>query len=192
LKSTLDSAYLVNETRKLLKGISEGAFRSQQIVRDLRTFSRMEENEFTNIDIHEGIDSTLSLLGHKMEDRITIHKDYGKIPHIECLPGKLNQVFMNILTNSILAIDGKGEIFIRTESTDNTVTISIRDTGKGMTPEVRDHIFEPFFTTRPVGAGTGLGLSISYSIIEEHKGSIEVSSEPGQGTEFTITLPIRR
>jgi signal transduction histidine kinase len=192
LRNDLDTAYLVNETRKLLKGISEGAFRSQQIVRDLRTFSRMEENEFTNIDIHEGIDSTLSLLGHKMEDRVKVHKDYGKIPHIECLPGKLNQVFMNILTNSILAIDGEGEIFVRSESSGNTVAISIRDTGKGMAAEVREHIFEPFFTTRPVGAGTGLGLSISYSIIEEHNGSIEVSSQPGEGTEFIITLPIRQ
>jgi signal transduction histidine kinase len=97
---------------------------------------------------------------------------------------------MNILTNSILAIEGEGEITIETSSVNDQVKISIRDNGKGMPPEVKDHIFEPFFTTRTVGEGTGLGLSISYSIIEEHAGTIEVASEPGEGTEFTISLPL--
>jgi len=175
-----------------LKGINEGASRSEQIVKDLRTFSRMDENEFKGVDIHQGMDSTLMLLHNKMEDRITIHKNYGKIPHLECLPGKLNQVFMNILTNSILAIEGKGDIYIETDRIEDKAKISIRDTGKGMTPEVRDHIFEPFFTTRAVGTGTGLGLSISYSIIEEHNGTIEVTSEPGKGSEFVITVPFNR
>ena len=190
MKKELDMDYLVKEIRSLLEGISEGASRAGQIVKDLRTFSRMDENEFINVDIHEGLNSTLSLLGSRMEDRITVHRDYGTFPNIKCLPGKLNQVFMNILTNSILAIEGKGDIYIKTSSSGQELRISIRDTGKGMTPEVREHIFEPFFTTRGVGEGTGLGLSISYSIIEEHKGSIEVSSEPGKGTEFIIKLPV--
>jgi len=188
-KESLDLDYTVKETQNLFKGIVEGSSRSMQIVKDLRTFSRMDENEFKPVDIHDGIDSTLLLLHHKMQNRISVEKKYGKIPHVECLPGKLNQVFMNILTNSILAIEDKGEITIETSSIKDRVKISIKDNGKGMPPEVRDHIFEPFFTTRTVGEGTGLGLSISYSIIEEHAGTIEVASEPGMGTEFIITLP---
>jgi signal transduction histidine kinase len=189
LKDSLDLEYTVKETQNLFKGIVEGSSRSMQIVKDLRTFSRMDENEFKQVDIHDGIDSTLLLLHHKMQNRIRVDKKYGKIPHVECLPGKLNQVFMNILTNSILAIEDRGEIIIETSSFKAGVKISIKDSGKGMPPEVRDHIFEPFFTTRTVGEGTGLGLSISYSIIEEHSGTIEVASEPGEGTEFIITLP---
>ncbi|HEC41918.1 MAG TPA: tetratricopeptide repeat protein [Bacteroides sp.] len=192
LKNTMDFSYLVKETLSLLKGTNEGSSRSEQIVKDLRTFSRMDENEFKGVDIHEGLDSTLMLLSHKMQDRISIHKDYGKTPHVECLPGKLNQVFMNILTNSILAIEDKGDIYIETGITEDIVKISIRDTGKGMTPEIREHVFEPFFTTRTVGTGTGLGLSISYSIIQEHNGTIEVHSEPGKGSEFIISLPVTR
>jgi signal transduction histidine kinase len=190
MKEKLDLDFLVKETQNLLKGINEGASRSKQIVKDLRTFSRMDEDEFSRVDIHEGLDSTLMLLGHKIGEQITVKRNYGKIPHVECLPGKLNQVFMNILTNSILAIEGKGDIQISTSGNDREIIISIKDSGKGMTPEVRDHIFEPFFTTRKVGTGTGLGLSISYSIIQEHNGTIEVISEPGKGSEFIIALPV--
>ena len=191
-KKDLDYTLLVRETKKLLMGINEGASRSENIVKDLRTFSRMDENEFKGVDIHEGIDSTLLLLHNLMQERITIHKKYGNIQHVECLPGKLNQVFMNILTNSILAIEGEGDIYIETDRNDDLARISIRDTGKGMSEEVREHIFEPFFTTREVGKGTGLGLSISYSIIQEHRGTIEVFSEPGSGSEFIIMLPFVR
>jgi signal transduction histidine kinase len=192
LKESVDLAYLIKETQNLFRGIVEGSSRSMQIVKDLRTFSRMDENEFKQVDIHDGIDSTLLLLHHKMQNRIDVHKYYGKIPHVECLPGRLNQVFMNILTNSIMAIEDKGEITIETISVDDKVKISFKDNGKGMPPEVRDHVFEPFFTTRTVGEGTGLGLSISYSIIEEHAGTIEVASEPGKGTEFVLTLPLSK
>jgi signal transduction histidine kinase len=121
-----------------------------------------------------------------------VHKNYGSIPQVEGLPGKLNQVFMNILSNSILAIKGSGDIYIRTERSENQARISIKDSGEGMSDQVREHIFEPFFTTRAVGQGTGLGLSITYSIIEEHHGSIEVKSIPGQGSEFIISLPLQR
>jgi len=192
LKDELDYKFLLNETGSLLDGIYEGASRSEHIVKDLRTFSRMDENEFKGVNIHEGIDSTLLLLKHKVQGKITIHKAYGKLQHVECLPGKLNQVFMNIITNSILAIEEKGDIYITTSSVDDKARISIRDTGKGMSREIMEHIFEPFYTTREVGKGTGLGLSISYSIIEEHGGTIEVQSEPGAGSEFIITLPFTR
>ena len=141
-------------------------------------------------DIHDGIDSTLILLFNKTKNRITVHKDYGDLPAVECLPSKLNQVFMNILTNSIQAIEDKGDIYIQTISSGIGVKIVVRDTGIGMTPEVKKHIFEPFYTTKEVGSGTGLGLSISYGIIEQHGGNIDVISEPGKGTEFIISLPI--
>jgi len=191
-KQTLDYSYLLKETKDLLSGISEGASRSEHIVKDLRTFSRLDENEFKGVNIHEGIDSTLLLLSNKLKDRINVHKDYGSFPLVVCLPGKLNQVFMNILTNGILAIEGKGDIYIKTEGLDAQAKIYIKDTGKGMSQEIIEHIFEPFFTTRAVGKGTGLGLSITYSIIEEHCGTIEVSSTPGEGSEFIISLPFER
>ena len=122
--------------------------------------------------------------------RITVHKNYGEIPKIECLPNKLNQVFMNILTNSIQAIENKGDIYINTISSKMGIKICIKDTGKGMTNEVRKRIFEPFYTTKDVGLGIGLGLSITYGIIEQHNGNLDVLSEPSKGTEFIISLPI--
>ena len=191
-KQTVDYTYLLQETKDLLEGVNEGASRSQHIVKGLRTFSRLDENEFKGVNIHEGIDSTLLLLSNKLKDRINVHKDYGSIPPVEGLPGKINQVFMNILTNGIMAIKGEGDIFIQTELLNDQVRVRIRDTGEGMPAEIREHIFEPFFTTRAVGQGTGLGLSITYSIIEEHHGTIQVESAPGEGSEFIITLPVNR
>jgi signal transduction histidine kinase len=143
-------------------------------------------------NIHDGIDSTLILLHNKIKNSIKVHKDYGNLQEIECFPSKLNQVFMNILTNCIQAIEDEGEIFIQTVSSDIRVKIIIKDTGTGMSPEVKAHIFEPFYTTKDVGKGTGLGLSITYGIIEQHNGNIDVISEPGKGTEFIISLPRRQ
>jgi signal transduction histidine kinase len=192
MKEEMDYSFVIKETMNLLRGIKEGATRSEDIVKDLRTFSRMDENEYKGVNIHEGIDSTLLLLHHKMQDRISIHKKYGNLRPVECLPGKLNQVFMNILTNSILAIEDTGDIYVATSEIDNKARITMRDNGTGMSDETMEHIFEPFFSTRAVGKGTGLGLSITYSIIQEHKGTIEVFSKPGEGAEFVITLPIVR
>jgi len=192
LKEQVDYDFLVKEIKNLLEGISEGASRSGQIVKGLRSFSRLDEEKFKLADIHEGIDSTLILLYNKTKNKITIHKEYGDLPEIECLPSKMNQVFMNILTNSIQAIEDKGDIFIETISSGIGIKIIIRDTGNGMTDEVKDHIFEPFYTTKDVGKGTGLGLSISYGIIEQHNGNIDVISEIGKGTEFIISLPIHQ
>lgn len=190
LKSKLDCSYLVEEINNLLKGIYEGANRSGQIVKGLRSFSRLDEDKFVLANINEGIDSTLILLHNKIKKRITIHKNYGEIPEIECLPSKLNQVFMNILTNSIQAIEDRGDIYIDTISSNIVVKICIKDTGRGMITEVKERIFEPFYTTKDVGRGIGLGLSISYGIIEQHNGNIDVYSEPSKGTEFIISLPI--
>jgi len=189
LKDKIDYDFLIKEISNLLEGIEEGAHRSSQIVKGLRSFSRLDEEKCQIYDIHEGIESSLILLNNKIKDRIAIHRDYGDFQDIECYPSKLNQVVMNVLTNSIQAIEGKGEISIQTISSDIGIKIILKDNGKGMTSEVKRHIFEPFYTTKDVGKGTGLGLSISFGIIEQHKGSIDVISEPGKGTEFIISLP---
>ena len=189
LKVTMDFSYLIKEINDLLEGIEEGATRSSQIVQGLRSFSRLDDEKCQLYNIHEGIDSTLILLHSKIMDRIKVQKDYGDFEEIECFPGKLNQVIMNILTNSIQAIDGTGEILIQTVSSGIGIKIIIKDNGIGMTSEVKKHIFEPFYTTKDVGKGTGLGLSISFGIIEQHHGNIDVISEPGKGTEFIISLP---
>jgi len=189
LKTQMDYSFLVREIANLLDGITEGANRSSQIVKGLRIFSRLDEDKCQVYDIHEGIESSLILLRNKMKNRITVHKDYDEFEEVECFPSKLNQVFMNILTNSLQAIEDKGEIFIQTKSSSTGIRITIKDNGRGMTPEVKDHIFEPFYTTKDVGQGTGLGLSISFGIIEQHNGHIDVNSSPGEGTEFIISLP---
>jgi len=189
LKQGLDYSFLMKEIISLLEGIEEGANRSSQIVKGLRSFSRLDEEDCQFYDVHEVIDSSLILLNNKIKNRIKIRKDYADFKDIECYPSKLNQVILNILTNSIQAIEDEGEIFIQTISSEIGVKIIIKDDGIGMTPEVKQHIFEPFFTTKEVGKGTGLGLSISYGIIEQHNGNIDVISEPGKGTEFIISLP---
>ncbi len=192
LTNEIDLNYTVDETRNLLSGMEEGAKRTAGIVKDLRTFSRLDESELKHVNIHDNINSTLTLLHSQYRDKITIVKNYGDLPPVECYPGKLNQVLMNIITNAIHATPDKGEITISTTTKADKIAISIRDTGTGMTKEIMAKIFEPFFTTKDVGHGTGLGLSISYSIIQDHHGSIEVVSEPGKGSEFIITLPIKQ
>ena len=130
------------------------------------------------------------ILNNQLKNRIEIIKDYGNIPEINCFPGQLNQVFMNLIHNAAQAIDKQGTIKLKTGIENNQIKISISDTGCGMPEEIRTHIFEPFFTTKAVGKGTGLGLSIAYGIIEKHKGTIEVTSQAGAGTEFIINLPL--
>jgi len=190
LKDKLDFAFLSKEIMSLLEGIEEGANRSSQIVKGLRTFSRLDEETCQFYDIHEGIDSTLILLQNKIKDRIKVRKEYGDFDDVECFPFKFNQVILNILTNCIQAIEDEGEIVIQTIRSGIGIKIIIKDNGIGMSPEVKKHIFDPFFTTKEVGKGTGLGLSISFGIIEQHKGNIDVISEPGKGTEFIISLPL--
>ncbi|HZK76999.1 MAG TPA: ATP-binding protein, partial [Candidatus Kapabacteria bacterium] len=196
-EATLNLDYAVGEISKLLDGIQEGASRTAEIVQGLRNFSRTDEQSLKLADLHQGIDSTLTLLHNKYKNQVDIVKEYGDIPEIECFLGQLNQVFMNILSNAIYAVSengrGHGNIWIRTRQTiDNTIEIRFRDDGLGMPDDIRKKIFDPFFTTKDVGVGTGLGLSISYGIIEKHGGHINVESEPGKGTEFIITLPIKQ
>ena len=195
LKKQIDIEYVKTEIDSLMKGIQDGAERTAEIVLGLRNFSRLDESDIKTVNIHEGLDSTLILLKNQLPDNIKIKKDFRANGNIECLPGKLNQVFMNILNNAIKAVtkkkeaDAKGIILNSTsDSPDGTLKVSIRDTGVGMNEEVKHRIFEPFFTTKPVGEGTGLGMAIVFKIIQEHHGKIDVVSQPGNGTEFIITL----
>ena len=178
------------EIINLLKGIEDGATRTSEIVKGLKNFSRLDRNVFKKASINDSLDSTLTLLHNSFKNRIEIVKQYGNLPEVDCFPGQINQVFMNILSNAIQSISADGKIFIKTWQDHDMVKISIRDTGVGMTDEVRKKIFDPFFTTKEVGKGTGLGLSISFGIIKKHNGEIEVFSKPGEGTEFSIRIPI--
>ncbi len=192
LKQQLHYTVVVDEIDHLLEGIAEGARRTTEIVRGLRNFSRLDEEGQKLASINQGLEATLLMLKNQLKNRVEVLKDFQDFPDILCYPGKLNQAFLNILANASQAITGAGKIFIKTSYDGEIVTVSIRDTGKGMSNEVKQRIFEPFFTTKDVGEGTGLGLSITYGIIEDHDGNLEVYSEPGKGTEFVITLPAKR
>lgn len=192
-KEKLEFDYIVGDMPKLIKSCEEGAKRTRDIILGLRSFSRLEEAKLKDVDIHEGIESTLSLLSGEIKSRITIKKNFGELGLVSCYPSELNQVFMNIFTNAIHAISGTGEIEITTKKiSGNKIEISIRDSGSGMSEEVRDKLFDPFFTTKDGQRGTGLGMSITYGIIKKHFGDITVQSEPRKGTEFKITLPIHQ
>ena len=173
-----------------------GATRVKELVSKLRTFSRLDEGTVKTINIHESIESVLLFLRHKMEGRIEVERDYGQVEMLTCLAGELNQVLMNIVANAIDAIssndktDGHGRITIGTGQQNGDFVIRVRDTGKGIPEEIRNRIFEPFFTTKPIGQGTGLGLAISYGIMRAHQGSMEFSTQAGEGTEFILKIPI--
>ncbi|GAB2628358.1 7TM diverse intracellular signaling domain-containing protein [Belliella aquatica] len=196
LEEDLELDYILTEIDQLLKGMDDGAKRTVEIVKGLRLFSRVDEQDVKKVDIHDGINSTLVLLNSSMSGRIKIEKDFAEIPMIECLAGKINQVFMNIITNAIhaltdhLADNPNPLIIIKTSQIGEFIKIEIGDNGPGMPLSVKERIFEPFFTTKAVGKGTGLGLSIVYTIIENHKGTLEVDTSEGKGTNFIITLPI--
>ncbi|WP_288879017.1 sensor histidine kinase [Pedobacter panaciterrae] len=195
-KKQIDIDFVRDEIKSLLSGISEGAKRTAEIIKSLKNFSRLDENDTKPVDLNEGLASTLVLVKNTFPDHLEVIKDFGDIPKVECLPGKINQVFMNLISNAIHAIKMKGAkdepgiLTIRSWQDGNQVKISIKDTGTGMPEEVRQKIFEPFFTTKDVGEGTGLGLSIVFRIIENHHGNIDVVTKVNQGTEFIITLPI--
>jgi PAS domain S-box-containing protein len=164
--------------------------RIAKIVRSLKSFARLDEAEFQNADLHEGLDSTLTLVHHELKNKTKVLKEYGNLPLVHCSPNQLNQVFMNLFINASQAINGKGQIRIRTFTDSTRAYVQIADTGRGIRPEHLHKIFDPGFTTKGAGVGTGLGLAICYNIIQKHRGSITVQSELGKGTEFTIMLPI--
>lgn len=192
LKAELEYEEILTEIDDLSNSISQGATQTSSIVKGLRTFSRLDEGDLKFTDLHENIDSTLVMLRNQYRDRIEIKRLYGKIPQVQCYPGKLNQVFMNLLANAIHAIPEKGWIAIETRQVAEQVEVKIIDSGKGMPEEVRQKIFDPFFTTKDVGEGTGLGLAITLGIIQDHKAEVDVESEVGKGTTFTLKLPIKQ
>ncbi|MEH2361492.1 sensor histidine kinase [Nostoc sp.] len=195
----IDLNFINKDLPLLLSSMKVGAQRIREIVLSLRNFSRLDEADMKEVDIHEGIDNTLLLLNHRLQPEIEVIKKYGDLPLVECYPAQLNQVFMNIISNAIDAIldqkadsDKSKQIIIDTLKIDDIyIKVGIRDNGSGISPEIKNKLFDPFFTTKPVGKGTGLGLSVCYQIIDKHKGKIEVISEFEQGTEFVIVLPIK-
>ncbi|MCZ6765563.1 MAG: PAS domain S-box protein [bacterium] len=172
-------------------GVNQTAMeRIVKLVRSLKKFARLDEAEQDEVDIREGLESTLLLVHHELKDRIEVHREYGDIPRIYCYPNQINQIFMNVIVNASQAIQGKGDIFIKTSTRDDNVVVEFRDTGKGISPENLERVFDPGFTTKGVGIGTGLGLSIVYQIIQDHHGDIELESSVGKGTTVRIILPI--
>lgn len=196
LKESMDVSYIQTEIDNLISGIEDGAERTAEIVRGLRTFSRIDEAALKTVNIHDGILSTLVLLKNNTPFYVNVIKEFNADGEIECFPGKLNQVFMNIITNAIQAIKAKPvkadkeTITIKTRDIENKcIEISIKDSGIGMSEETKHHIFEPFFTTKDIGEGTGLGMAIVFKIIQKHSGKININSIPNDGAEFVITLP---
>jgi signal transduction histidine kinase/streptogramin lyase len=190
IKASIDFDYVVADTTSLLQESREGLERVEKIVKDLKDFSHLDEPEWQLADIHRVLESTLNVVSHELKYKVELVKEYGELPLIRCLPFQLNQVFLNLLINAVQAIDAHGRITIRTGRDLGEVWVQVTDTGKGIDPAVVKRIFEPFFTTKPVGLGTGLGLSVSWSIVQTHGGRIDVASEVGKGTSFTVHLPI--
>ncbi|MFZ4855804.1 MAG: ATP-binding protein [Desulfuromonadaceae bacterium] len=186
----LDIAYILEDISPLIAESSEGATRVKQIVNDLKGFARTDDSSFELADLNDCVRSTVNIVRNEIKYVAELDLQLGDIPQISCSSNQLSQVIINLLVNAAHSIGSHGSITVTTRQVDDTVVLSVRDTGRGMSEEVRNRIFEPFFTTKEVGKGTGLGLSISYSIIRKHGGEISVESEPGKGTIFSVTLPI--
>lgn len=196
LREELEIEYIRHDLPKLVKSCEEGALRTREIVRGLRNFSRLEATELKEMDVHEAIESTLNLLTGEIKNRITIDRQYQSLPKVQCFSTQIAQVFMNILSNAAHAINGSGRISIATRllrqgGLTDRVEIAISDTGAGISPENLEKVFDPFFSTKEVGRGMGLGLSISYGIVHNHGGEIFVRSASGQGSTFTIVIPVQ-
>ncbi|NES20913.1 MAG: EAL domain-containing protein [Symploca sp. SIO3E6] len=205
LSEAIELDFVQEDLPRLMASMAMGSNRIKLIVQSLRNFSRLDEAQMKSVNLHEGIDSTLLILQNRFKAKaeqsgIEIIKEYGDLPLVECYPGQLNQVFLNIICNAIDVLENyhittePPQITIRTEATpSNFVTVYIQDNGPGINEEVKKRLFDPFFTTKPVGKGTGLGLSISYQIVvEKHQGKLDCISSPGKGTEFQITIPVNQ
>ena len=197
LRASIDLDFLRSDIPVLMSESKEGIVRVRHIVQDLKDFSRGDAQlEWVWANLHHGINSTLNIVSNEVKYKADVIKEYGEIPDIECLPSQINQVIMNLVVNAAHAIgERRGKITLRTGSTPadggGSVWIEVQDSGCGIAPENLSRIFDPFFTTKAVGKGTGLGLSLAYGIVQKHQGRIDVSSEPGQGTTFRITLPVQ-
>ena len=200
IEQEIDLTYIqANLGRQFAKSL-QGLQRVRDIVDNLRNFSRLDEAEFKEADLNAGLQSTIEIIQHELKNKgVRLETDFQELPLVLCHPGKLNQVFLNLIANALQACESGGVVSVRTriepsgvqskESVEELILVDVADTGCGISPEHVSRIFDPFFTTKPVGQGTGLGLSVSYGIIRDHGGTIEVKSEPGQGTTFQVRLP---
>jgi two-component system NtrC family sensor kinase len=196
LTRTADLDFILHDLPQLLKESEDGLSRVKKIVIDLKDFSRIDQSDWQDADLNQGLESTLNLVQHEIKYRADVRRDYGQLPPVHCLAGQLNQVFMNLIVNASQAIvstgNPRGTISLRSYcAADGWVCVEVGDDGGGMSPEVQRRIFDPFFTTKPVGQGTGLGLSLSFSIVKKHGGRIELESTPDVGSLFRIWLPVQ-
>ncbi|XWK88503.1 MAG: ATP-binding protein [Phormidium sp.] len=200
----MDLDFIAEDLPKILDSMKFGTERIRKIIISLRNFSRLDEAEMKLVDIHEGIENTLLILNHRFNQQIIINRLYNTLPLIECFPAQINQVMLQIISNSIDALeeakklkiaiknDFLAQITIKTQQVaDNLIQIRIKDNGTGIASEIKNKIFDPFFTTKPIGKGSGLGLFVCYNVVQQHQGKLEVVSELGKGTEFIISLPIK-
>lgn len=195
LKEEIKYDFLITDLDNILADLNEGADRIRHIVRNLKSFSRLDEAELKDASIVDGIESTLKILSQYYgRDKIKVVKKFGEVPTVLCYPGQLNQLWMNLLSNAAQALDSTEEpaVTIETRGGSEQVVVTISDNGPGIPPEIQSKIFDPFYTTKPVGQGTGLGLSICHSIVERHGGQILLDSSPGEGTSFTVKIPVHR
>ena len=190
LKTSIDLDFLRQDVVELLSESREGLERVRKIVQNLRDFSRIDSDEWELADLNSGLESTLSIVLNELRPKVTVIKNYGALTPVRCQLGQINQVFLNLLVNAGQAIEQHGTITLSSGMAEAWVWVSVQDTGCGMTSDVRSRIFEPFFTTKPVGLGTGLGLALAHDIISKHHGRLEVHSELGQGSRFTVWLPV--
>lgn len=190
LKRTLDYAYMRGDVEALIRESGEGIDRVKQIISALQDFCHIDSEAFSLVDLHRGLNSTLSVAANEIKYKAVVVKDYGNLPKIECNASQINQVALNLLVNAGQAIAETGTITVRTGTEGRDVWMEVQDSGKGIEPALIQRVFEPFFTTKPVGQGTGLGLALSHTIIQKHHGRIEVFSEVGEGTRIRVWLPI--
>ncbi len=191
-KARADLTFVRQDIVGLIAESIDGAGRVRRIVHDLRDFSHPGESEWQSVDLQAGLESTLNVAWNEIKFKADVVRDYGELPPVECLSSQINQVFLNLLLNAAQSIPEHGQITLRTRCDGDWVSVAFVDTGCGMVTEIRDKVFDPFFTTKPIGKGTGLGLSMAYGIVAKHGGRIEVESEPGRGSTFTVRLPVRR
>jgi signal transduction histidine kinase len=188
----VDLDFLREDLMTLMSECQDGIQRVRQIVQDLKDFSHVDHGEWVVTDLHKGLESTLNIVNNEIKYKATVEKHFGKIPEIPCIGSQLNQVFMNLLVNAAHAIPDKGIITLSTGSEGGWVWVEVADNGVGISQDNLKRIFDPFFTTKPVGKGTGLGLSLAYGIVQKHNGRIEVTTEIGKGTKFTVWLPVEQ
>ncbi len=188
----LQYEFIKTDLPELLSETSEGVERVAAIVRNLKSFSHVDDSEWQYASLITGLENTIKIANNQLKYKVQLHRDYqADLPDLYCQPMQLNQVFLNLLVNAAQAIEDKGDIYLSASADENELRLAFRDTGCGIAPENLKRLFEPFFTTKPVGSGTGLGLSLSWSIVQKHQGRIDVSSTPGVGTTFTVILPLR-